>query len=215
MSEDPVQVEYARLAAIYDRRWRFYIDATLKATLQHLAIAPESTILDVGCGTGLLLQQLSERYPAATLVGLDSSAEMLAVAREKLSPAIALHLGEANQLPFSNQQFDYVISTSAFHYFRNPSKVLQEFSRILKLKGCLIITDWCRDYWSMFALNLWLRYCEPAHFRAYKSHELQAMLTATGFQHRSIHRYRINWFWGMMTAVAIKNSEGDRPLSAD
>ncbi len=63
--EDPVIKEYSRLAARYDRRWSFYIEATIRETLRRLDIGSTDSVLDVGCGTGALLQVLSLSFPDA------------------------------------------------------------------------------------------------------------------------------------------------------
>ena len=85
--EDPVLAEYARLAAQYDCKWSFYIDATTRETLKRICPHPGDALLDVGCGTGTLLQALSSAFPSAKLTGIDPSSAMLDVARAKLGPA--------------------------------------------------------------------------------------------------------------------------------
>ena len=199
---DPVQAEYARLASQYDRRWSFYIDATLQATIERLEIQPKQQILDLGCGTGTLLRSLLHLTPDATYTGLDSSAEMLNLAQQKLPEFVELHLGNVEHLPFPDASFDLVISTSAFHYFRNPSHVLQGIKRVLKPHGQLVITDWCYDYWTCRFLDLVLRMFNSAHCHTYGDRELATILDQAGFGQVSIERYKINWFWGMMTAKA-------------
>jgi len=112
--------EYGRLAPEYDRRWSFYIEATLRETLVRLRIQPRDHVLDVGCGTGMLLEQISAASPQAQLSGMDPSAEMLQIARGRLGENVNLHEGYAESLPFPNAAFDVVVSTNAFHYFRDP-----------------------------------------------------------------------------------------------
>lgn len=210
IEDNSVQAEYARLAPTYDRRWAFYIGATIQATLQRLDLSSNATVLDLGCGTGVLLQQLVNQYPTVTLIGLDTSAAMLEAARKKLPPSIELHLSSVEQLPFPASQFDCIISTSAFHYFRNPAQAIREMARVLKRNGRLLLTDWCRDYWTMAGLDLWLKLTDRAHFKTYSIRELKDLLDREGFQSLSIEQYRINWFWGLMTVQAVKVAENNR-----
>lgn len=206
MHSDPVQQEYSRLAPLYDRRWSFYIDSTVQETINRLAISPHDRVLDLGCGTGTLLQRLIHLAPEAAFWGLDPSPEMLSVARQKLPSSVALHLGTADQLPFPNESFDVVISTNAFHYFRHPSHAIQEAKRVLKPDGRLVITDWCHDYWTCRICDSFLRLFNRAHFRTYGIHECQTILQREGLDKVSIEKYKIDWLWGMMTARAVKKT---------
>lgn len=75
MSHRPVREEYDRLAASYERRWRHYIHATNAHTLRALALRPGARVLDLGCGTGPLLDAITRSVPDVVAVGLDLSAE--------------------------------------------------------------------------------------------------------------------------------------------
>ncbi|WP_051463685.1 class I SAM-dependent methyltransferase [Leptolyngbya sp. PCC 6406] len=146
MHSDPVQNEYAHLAPWYDRRFSSYVNATVQETMHRLDLTSHGRILDLGCGTGTLIQRLLHLTPETEIVGLDPSAEMLSVARQKLPKSVELLVGSADKIPFPNESFDLVISTNAFHYFRHPSQAIQEIKRVLKPNGNLVITDWCDDY---------------------------------------------------------------------
>jgi ubiquinone/menaquinone biosynthesis C-methylase UbiE len=209
MTLDSVQKEYARLAPDYDRRWSFYIEATLQATLSHLEIQSGDRVLDLGCGTGTLIQHLLEIAPEAEIVGLDSSAEMLNISKQKLPASVQLQMSSAESVPFPSNGFDILVSTSALHYFRNPDRAVQEMQRVLKPSGRLILTDWCYDYWTCRGLDLWLRLRlrDRAYCRTYGTSDLKQMLQAGRFEVVAIERYKIDWLWGMMTATAVKRSD--------
>lgn len=204
MTSDPIQKEYARLAPEYDRRWSFYIEATHQATLSRLELHSGDRVLDLGCGTGTLIQHLLALAPEAKIFGLDPSEEMLNIAQQKLPASVQLNIGSAESLPFPNNYFDVLVSTSALHYFRNPDRAIQEMQRVLKSGGRLILTDWCYDYWTCRGLDLWLRLRDRAYCRTYGTSDLKRMLQAGGFDRAAIERYKIDWLWGMMTAKALK-----------
>ena len=203
MYSDPVQREYSKLADIYDTRWSFYVNTTIGETLNRLEINPGQRILDIGCGTGVLIQRLLQVSPEIEVFGIDSCAKMLEIAKQKLPKSVDLKVGIADNLPFPSNSFDVVVSTSAFHYFRDPSQALQEAKRVLKRNGRLVITDWCYDYLTCKVLDFFLRFFNPAHFRTYGVAECQAMMQSEGLQGIAIERYKIDWFWGMMTATAV------------
>ena len=56
---DPVAAEYARLASDYDKRWRFYNEATIGETMARLDLPAKGHLLDLGCGTGNLIRSIS------------------------------------------------------------------------------------------------------------------------------------------------------------
>lgn len=198
----PVVEEYGRLAADYDARWSFYVEATTRETLARLSLRPGERLLDVGCGTGALLQPLSKRYPDARLTGVDPVPEMLAVARSRLPLEVDLRGGWAERLPFENEQFDVVVSCNAFHYFQEPATTLREMKRILAPGGRLVITDWCDDYLACRLCDLYLRLFNRAHVKVYRQRECLHLLHEAGYRNVDIDRYKISWLWGLMTATA-------------
>jgi ubiquinone/menaquinone biosynthesis C-methylase UbiE len=200
----PVVEEYARLAPEYDAKWAFYIEATTRETLARLHLRPSDRLLDVGCGTGILLHRLSRQHPAAQLAGVDPVPEMLAVARRRVPPEILLREGWAERLPFDDGQFDVVLSSNVFHYVRQPATALREMSRVLSPGGRLVITDWCDDYLACRICDLCLRLFSPSHFKVYRERECLSLLLDTGHHDVDVDRYKISWLWGLMTARATK-----------
>ncbi|HET9228002.1 MAG TPA: methyltransferase domain-containing protein [Thermoanaerobaculia bacterium] len=198
----PVVEEYRDLAANYDTKWSFYVEATTRETLARLALRSGERLLDVGCGTGALLQALSQRHPGARLTGVDPVPEMLAVARSRLPPDIDLRAGWAERLPFADGQFDVTVSCNAFHYFLEPAAALREMKRILAPGGRLVITDWCDDFLACRVCDLYLRLFSRAHVKVYRRRECLRLLLEAGFLDVEVDRYKISWLWGLMTAAA-------------
>lgn len=203
---NPVLKEYGRLAQIYDQRWSSYIAASLEQTLIRLELRSGESILDVGCGTGALLSMLSASASGVNLSGVDPVSEMLDIARQKLGSAAVLKQGFAENLPFTSQKFDLVISTNAFHYFRNPVRALEEMGRVLSEGGRIVITDWCGDYLICRLCDPLLRILSSAHNRTYGDKQCRRFFQQAGFTGVQIDCYKIDWFWGLMTAVADRSS---------
>ena len=113
-------------------------------------------ILDVGCGTGLILQFLACLPTRHRLVGLDFSKTMLYQAREKtsnLDNPPKLLLGDAFPLPFSDNSFDLLVATRLIHQFKHQHKkaIHSEFLRVVRPGGVVVLEFYARSYH-------WLRY---------------------------------------------------------
>lgn len=202
--KNPVLEEYGRLAPAYDTRWSFYVEATARETMARLAVRPRDRILDVGCGTGVLLHQLSVSHPQARLCGVDPVPEMLDIARQRLPATIELCEAWAERIPYDDEVFDLVVSCNMFHYIPQPLTALTEMARVLRRGGQLVITDWCDDYLTCHICDWYLRLFNRAHFRTYDEGECLALLREAGYPAPRIERYKIDWLWGLMTARATK-----------
>ena len=199
-TENQVVTEYRSLADAYDRKWSFYIEATTRETIARLSLRAEDRLLDIGCGTGALLHRLAAVHPVSRLAGVDPVPEMLEAARDKLSPAIELRQGWAEQLPFADSQFDIVVSCSMFHYIDRPSDALGEIQRVLRPGGQLVVTDWCGDYLACRLFERYQRLRGRAHAQIYRARDCKRLLEQAGFAAVDIDAYKINWRWGLMTA---------------
>ncbi len=103
-----------------------------------------SRILDLACGTGILTSRLAKMVPNGEVLGLDFSSEMIAQAQAKLplgKSNITFMEGNAENLPFSDNFFDFVTCSFAFHHFPSPKKALQEILRVLNDGGRFMVID--------------------------------------------------------------------------
>lgn len=127
--------------------------------LEFAGVAPGHRVLDVGCGTGSqAIATWRRSQPGGTVVGVDVSEPMLAVARRKVRRAgldIAFHKADAAQLPFEDDQFDIVTVTTVMHMVpeRRRRRCLHEASRVLRSGGSLLLIDYAGDrehrtHWS-------------------------------------------------------------------
>ena len=201
---DPVVEEYSGAAQDYDKKWSFYIEATTRETLRRLPMLANSHVLDVGCGTGELLSRLALAYPEAVLAGIDPVPAMLEIAKRKLPQQAQLRLGYANALPWPDGSFDMVVTCNMFHYITHPLPALREMERVLRPGGALVITDWCDDYLACRLCNIYLRMTKRTYYKTYRERECWDLLREAGHADARIERYKINWVWGLMTAMVTK-----------
>jgi len=108
-------------------------------------------VLDVGCGTGVLLRLLAERLTGEgqELLGIDAAAGMVEEANAQSNdPRIRVSLGTAEKLPYADGYFDVVISTTSFDHWRDQDVGIRECYRVLA-PGCfLILTDVFSLFWA-------------------------------------------------------------------
>ncbi len=96
-------------------------------------------ILDAGCGSGPLAAALRDR--GAVVTGIDSSVEMLALARRRLGEDVALQVVDLRDpLPFGDETFDDVAASLVLHYLEDWGPTLAELRRVLKPGGRLIVS---------------------------------------------------------------------------
>lgn len=96
-----------------------------------------ASFLDVGAGTGRLLQSLGERFPSAFAVGLDMAYGMARSASMRLSggSGYALLCGDGESLPFADSSFDVVVSTSTYQWLSPLDPAFNEALRVLRPGG--------------------------------------------------------------------------------
>ncbi len=111
-----------------------------------LALVPETGVgrlLDIGTGTGRLLELLASRVAHA--MGIDASKAMLALARTRLARAGLSHCGvrlaDMYRLPFADGVFELAVLQMVLHYAEDPAGVVAEAARVLRPGGTLIVAD--------------------------------------------------------------------------
>jgi ubiquinone/menaquinone biosynthesis C-methylase UbiE len=203
--ETLVQQQYDRLATIYDQRWQFYITRTLSFLVKWAQILPRESVLDVACGTGELERRLIEQYSEQAIAGVDFSAQMLAIAQQKLAehPTVTWHHASASALPGQPSEFDVVLCANAFHYFYEPHQVLAEMKRVLHPTGRVVILDWCRDFFLCRLCDWVLSLVDPAHQNCYTEGELRQLLTKARYHIQRSQRVRFGLIWGLIAIEAV------------
>lgn len=134
---------FTKIAKIYDMRFLKKIkDYRIKKTLIFADVRKNSKILDIGCGTGSLLYELSKDN-SLELHGIDLSKEMIKIAKEKLKNKALLKIGNVNFLlrKYKINYFDYIFIEDAFHHLPNQEKLIVWIKRLLNKEGKLVICD--------------------------------------------------------------------------
>ena len=214
-----------RRARLYNRVWRRFEERTLAnalAMIDTVALcasrntrdAPDDLprplrVLDVACGTGLLLRRLlTDGLPECArdveACGTDESADMLAQARAILGAwsnvrleQLSLDSGPTAGLPYELGTFDLITCTNTLHYLPDPVAALTSLGQLLAPGGQLIIEDFARREppfpWPVFE---WVvRRLDDGHVRAYTLHETLLLCEQADLHVIKKAAFRIDWLW--------------------
>jgi ubiquinone/menaquinone biosynthesis C-methylase UbiE len=114
-----------------------------------LDLGPHMSMLDVGCGLGIDLPFLADLVgPQGEVVGLEHDPELVQAALETLAadgrPNIHIVQGDAEQMPFTDAQYDRVRADRAVQHMHQPERAIAEMWRVLRSGGMLTIVepDW-------------------------------------------------------------------------
>lgn len=135
----------------YDGRWRPVAEDIAK----HYNLKPGDSILDVGCGKGYLLYDLTQVVPGIRVSGIDISKYAIEHAKEEVKPY--LRTGLVQDLPYEDKSFDLVISLTTLHnlYIYDFKKALQEVERVKK-KNSYITVEAYRNEQEKFNMMCWV-----------------------------------------------------------
>ncbi|HUI87697.1 MAG TPA: class I SAM-dependent methyltransferase [Anaerolineales bacterium] len=134
---------------------RWYARTTLKDLKRHELMArqlaekipPRGKVLEIAPGPGYFCMELA-KLGNFQITGLDISRSFVSIARRNAMEAglkIDFRLGNASDLPFENETFDFTFCQAAFKNFSEPVKAIAEMYRVLKPRGAAVIVDMRRD----------------------------------------------------------------------
>ncbi|MGK4904197.1 class I SAM-dependent methyltransferase [Streptomyces albus] len=139
-AEEPRVNDYDRFAEAYSAQSENSLVNAYYERPAMLALAGDVAgrrILDAGCGSGALFAALRDR--GAEVTGLDASAGMLALARQRLGADAPLHVADLKDpQPFADGAFDDVVASLVLHYLEDWGPTLAELRRVLAPGGRLI-----------------------------------------------------------------------------
>ncbi len=149
------------------------------------------TVVDVGCGTGYLLPLLSRRF--ANVIAVDPVDEMLDVSRARLkdesASKVTFRKGAASNLPIDDDACDLCIASLVLHHEPVPPDALEEFCRILKPGGQVLIIeqeahtltafhDMMQDRWWGFDRSELSSQLNKSGFEDCQTHDLHSVAPA-------------------------------------
>lgn len=139
---------FATVANRWDRMREDFFDETIADSIVKASdIKQDSTVVDVGCGTGFLTQHVAMRTQhVGKIVGVDLSPSMLQTAKDNLAKlgllgSVEFRVGDAEKLPLDDCFADAVVGNMILHHCPRPKRAVSEMARVLKQGGKLAVAD--------------------------------------------------------------------------
>ena len=165
---------------LFTARWLEKANTGMNAlTLDSLALEPGDRLLELGFGSGYLLEKVLENHLCNFAAGADISPEMVNHVGARLRPYVEagkaqIRHGDIEAIPFADGAFTKLCSVNTLYFWKDPQRALAECRRVLKAGGRLAL---CFNAKSELAK--W-----PGHvhgFTLYELADVEAMLAAAGF----------------------------------
>jgi len=154
--KDSKDFKFDKRASTYDEGIEGKVSKKFyKLLLKQVKLHQGATVLDVGCGTGTILKNLSD-LTDINGYGIDVEENMILEAKSKC-PEMNIFVSDCTKTPFADNQFDIVTSCMSYHHFADKQGFAKEAARIIKSGGHLYITDPRFPWIVRKPLNLALR----------------------------------------------------------
>ena len=154
----------------------------LERMLRMTAATPVDTVLDVGCGPGIVACALAA--VAHHVTGLDLSPAMVEQARARQAKQSLVNMswlcGDVAQMPFEDESFSIVVSRYAFHHFLSPAEVLAEMKRVCRAGGRVIVADVTPAAEKLRTYDEFETLRDPSHTHALSLHDLRHLFAQAG-----------------------------------
>ena len=189
--------EFTKAAEIYDSGHAGIYELCKEdypPILEELKKYSFQNLLDVGCGTGPMIELLTKEYPDRYYTGLDLTPKMIETANAKKLQNTNFLVGDSENLPFSGGSFDAVICANSFHHYPNPQKFFDGVARVLAPGGIFILRDytsvdmivWLMNHVEMPIANL----AGHGDVRCYTTKQVQAFCDAAGLKIEKLERQK-------------------------
>ncbi|MDE6404762.1 MAG: class I SAM-dependent methyltransferase [Lachnospiraceae bacterium] len=176
------RIAYNKIASEYDsskegQYTRFHI-MELSNTVH---LKEGNVVLDVACGNGTLLRELSKKAKIQAN-GIDISENMIRSAKMRY-PDMNFLVKACYPLPWNDESIDVITVCCAFHHFDNPQGFVKECKRVLKKNGTVYIAD--PNFGAvtrLIANKFWFSFSKSGDVRIYSKKELEKMFNHCGFE---------------------------------
>ncbi len=182
------RIAYNKIASEYDaskegQYTRFHIEE-LSNTVD---LSVGNVVLDVACGNGTLLKELSTKAKIQAN-GIDISENMIYAAKMRY-PNMNFEIKPCYPLEWSDESIDIITVCCAFHHFDNPKSFVNECKRVIKKNGTVYIAEPNFGAVVRFIANkFWFPLSKSGDVRVYSTKELEIIFYSCGFETVQVYR---------------------------
>jgi len=193
------------------------LDTLIQIVNEHIGDVDKETlqVLDAGCGAGHTGLALAKQ--GIPIIAYDITEAMLAQVRKNATEMgldnVTVEQGSVASLPFSDQAFDVIVSRYSAHHWQDVEDALEEFKRVLKPKGLLVISDIVapRHHTGDTFLQTIEMLRDPSHVRDHSLQQWQVMLLVAGFATEIVYEFDLplqfrRWLKRMNTPDAYEQA---------
>lgn len=176
------KTHYNKIAENYNNSYQGKFTINMYDEIIHRILqANPKNMLDVGCGNGNILRIINKMLNT-NLYGIDISENMIVESKKVLGTSVNLTVGDAESLPYDDEQFNVVLCNASFYHFPNPDIALQEIYRVLKKDGILILGDSTGPFdLCTKIINKLLKNTKLGHYRFYNKKKITSLMESAGF----------------------------------
>jgi len=150
-----------------------------QVTLERLNIQPNDKVLEVGFGSGYLLERILSSTPCSYAAGVDPSIEMVRMVRRRLrkyieSSKAEIRVGSIEALPYGVGEFAKLCTVNTLYFWQDPVVALFECKRVLKEGGLLVLCFNAKEEMERWGIRQY-------GFRLYGLDEIESLLNDAGF----------------------------------
>ncbi|MEY8509557.1 class I SAM-dependent methyltransferase [Lachnospiraceae bacterium 42-17] len=182
------RITYNKIAFEYDTsREGQYTKFHIKELTNTIDLSKGNAVLDVACGNGTLLRELSKKEEIQAN-GIDISENMIHAAKMRY-PNMNFEVMPCYPLEWSDESIDIITVCCAFHHFDNPQGFVNECKRVLKKNGIVYIAEPNFGAIIRFLANkFWFFFSKSGDVRIYSKKELETFFYNCGFKSVQIYR---------------------------
>lgn len=155
-----------KLADKYDHLWvqKYSLTPTRVEVMKRVEGMKPHRLIDIGCGTGQLLHEISVLYPEINLTGIDKAQEMIQKCQDKKIPGEFI-CGDIHGMGTTAEKYDLAICCHSFPYYKHKSEIVDKIHDMLNENGRAIFVQASQNsFYDQIALWLVERTAEKAEY---------------------------------------------------